>query len=85
MTISFLLTYFFFKFKECNQTFDRLPLSSVIDHEIFCCHGGDSVCLCVCVFCVFCVCVCVCVFCVFCVSVSVSVSVSVVKVKLFSI
>mmetsp|Transcript_31866 Transcript_31866/g.53761 ORF Transcript_31866/g.53761 Transcript_31866/m.53761 type:complete len:599 (+) Transcript_31866:106-1902(+) len=26
--------------EECNQTFDRLPLSAVIDHEIFCIHGG---------------------------------------------
>jgi diadenosine tetraphosphatase ApaH/serine/threonine PP2A family protein phosphatase len=26
--------------EECNRTFDRLPLSAVIDHEIFCIHGG---------------------------------------------
>ena len=26
--------------EECNQVFDRLPLSSVIDHELFCIHGG---------------------------------------------
>lgn len=26
--------------EEVNQTFDRLPLASVIDHEIFCIHGG---------------------------------------------
>ncbi|KAJ1423363.1 Metallo-dependent phosphatase-like protein [Ochromonadaceae sp. CCMP2298] len=26
--------------EECNQTFDRLPLAAVIDHEIFCIHGG---------------------------------------------
>jgi diadenosine tetraphosphatase ApaH/serine/threonine PP2A family protein phosphatase len=26
--------------EECNQSFDRLPLAGVIDHEIFCIHGG---------------------------------------------
>ena len=26
--------------EECNQTFDRLPLAGVIDHDIFCIHGG---------------------------------------------
>lgn len=26
--------------EECNQTFDRLPLAAVIDHDIFCIHGG---------------------------------------------
>jgi hypothetical protein len=26
--------------EECNSTFDRLPLAAVIDHEIFCIHGG---------------------------------------------
>lgn len=26
--------------EECNQAFDRLPLAAVIDHEIFCIHGG---------------------------------------------
>ena len=26
--------------EECNQVFDRLPLSAVIDHDIFCIHGG---------------------------------------------
>lgn len=26
--------------EECNQAFDRLPLSAIIDHEIFCIHGG---------------------------------------------
>ena len=26
--------------EECNQSFDRLPLAAVIDHEIFCIHGG---------------------------------------------
>ena len=26
--------------EECNQTFDRLPLAAIIDHEIFCIHGG---------------------------------------------
>jgi diadenosine tetraphosphatase ApaH/serine/threonine PP2A family protein phosphatase len=26
--------------EECNQVFDRLPLSGVIDHDIFCIHGG---------------------------------------------
>ena len=26
--------------EECNKSFDRLPLSAVIDHEIFCIHGG---------------------------------------------
>lgn len=26
--------------EEVNQAFDRLPLSAVIDHEIFCIHGG---------------------------------------------
>lgn len=26
--------------EDCNQAFDRLPLSAVIDHEIFCIHGG---------------------------------------------
>lgn len=26
--------------EECNQAFDRLPFSAVIDHEIFCIHGG---------------------------------------------
>ena len=26
--------------EECNRTFDRLPLSAVIDQEIFCIHGG---------------------------------------------
>ena len=26
--------------EECNRVFDRLPLSAVIDHEIFCIHGG---------------------------------------------
>ena len=29
--------------EECNRTFDRLPLSAVIDHEIFCIHGGTYV------------------------------------------
>ena len=29
-----------FIWEECNKAFDRLPLSSVIDHEIFCIHGG---------------------------------------------
>lgn len=24
----------------CNRSFDRLPLSAVIDHDIFCIHGG---------------------------------------------
>jgi hypothetical protein len=26
--------------EECNLAFDHLPLASVIDHEIFCIHGG---------------------------------------------
>lgn len=26
--------------EECNQVFDRLPLACVIDHELFCIHGG---------------------------------------------
>lgn len=26
--------------EECNLTFDRLPLSAIIDHDIFCIHGG---------------------------------------------
>jgi hypothetical protein len=26
--------------EECNLAFDRLPLAAVIDHEIFCIHGG---------------------------------------------
>ena len=26
--------------EECNQAFDRLPYSGVIDHDIFCIHGG---------------------------------------------
>jgi diadenosine tetraphosphatase ApaH/serine/threonine PP2A family protein phosphatase len=26
--------------EECNQTFDRMPLAAIIDHEIFCIHGG---------------------------------------------
>ena len=26
--------------ERCNQVFDRLPLSAVIDNEIFCIHGG---------------------------------------------
>jgi hypothetical protein len=26
--------------EECNLAFDRLPLSAVIDHDIFCIHGG---------------------------------------------
>lgn len=26
--------------EEVNQAFDRLPLSAIIDHEIFCIHGG---------------------------------------------
>ena len=26
--------------EKCNQVFDRLPLSAVIDHDIFCIHGG---------------------------------------------
>ena len=29
--------------EECNRTFDRLPLSAVIDHEIFCIHGGTAI------------------------------------------
>ena len=29
-----------FIWEECNKAFDRLPLSAVIDHEIFCIHGG---------------------------------------------
>ena len=29
-----------FIWEECNRVFDRLPLSAVIDHEIFCIHGG---------------------------------------------
>ena len=28
--------------EECNLAFDRLPLSAVIDHDIFCIHGGKS-------------------------------------------
>ena len=26
--------------EECNRVFDRLPLSAVIDHDIYCGHGG---------------------------------------------
>lgn len=26
--------------EECNLVFDRLPLSAIIDHDIFCIHGG---------------------------------------------
>lgn len=26
--------------EECNRVFDRLPLSAVIDHDIYCVHGG---------------------------------------------
>ena len=26
--------------EECNQAFDRLPMAAVIDHDIFCIHGG---------------------------------------------
>jgi diadenosine tetraphosphatase ApaH/serine/threonine PP2A family protein phosphatase len=26
--------------EECNQAFDRMPLSAVIDNDIFCIHGG---------------------------------------------
>jgi len=26
--------------EECNQAFDRLPYAGVIDHDIFCIHGG---------------------------------------------
>lgn len=26
--------------EECNSAFDRMPLSAIIDHEIFCIHGG---------------------------------------------
>ena len=26
--------------EQCNQVFDRLSLSAIIDRDIFCCHGG---------------------------------------------
>lgn len=26
--------------EQCNQAFDRMPLTAVIDHDIFCIHGG---------------------------------------------
>jgi diadenosine tetraphosphatase ApaH/serine/threonine PP2A family protein phosphatase len=26
--------------EECNQAFDRLPMAAVVDHDMFCVHGG---------------------------------------------